>query len=166
MQSEAGQSISRKPARGPIYRHWPLCVILVLFTGVGLLYVINTPNFEGSDEPDHFEYVRSLASGNGLPLLDPTPGAVVNSEAHQPPLYYAVAAAATFWLDTRDAGALGRENPHRTFDPLALTNRNLFVHTRAEGLPYQGTTLAIHVARLVSLLFGAGALIATYGLAH
>ena len=45
--------------------------------------------------------------------------------------------------------------------PLALTDRNLFIHTRAEALPYQGTTLAIHVARLVSLLFGAGALIAT-----
>jgi MFS family permease len=141
-------------------------VILVLFVGVGVLYGINTPNFEGSDEPAHFEYVQSLAGGSGLPLLDRSRGGAINFEAHQPPLYYAAAAVATFWIDTRDAGALGRENPHRIFDPLALTNRNLFVHTRAEALPYQGTTLALHVARLVSLLFGAGALIATYGTAR
>ena len=149
-----------------IYRHWSLGVILILFAGVGTLYGINTPPFEGSDEPAHFEYVRTLAGGNGLPLLDLKRGGVVNYEAHQPPLYYAAAALATFWIDTRDAGALGRENPHRTFDPLALTNRNLYVHARAEALPYSGAVLALHIARLVSLLFGAGALIATYGLAR
>ena len=149
-----------------IYRHWPLCVILILFVCVGLLYSINTPVYEGSDEPAHFAYVRSLAGGNGLPLLDLQPGGAVNYEAHQPPLYYAAAAVATFWIDTRDAAALGRANPHRTFDPLALSNRNEFVHTHAESFPYRGTTLAIHMARLVSLLFGAGALIATYGMAH
>ena len=95
-----------------IYRHWPLCVILVLFMGAGMLYGINTPNFEGSDEPAHFEYVQSLASGNGLPLLDLDRSGANNSEVHQPPLYYAAAAAASFWIDTPDAGVIGQENPH------------------------------------------------------
>ena len=149
-----------------IRRHWPLFVILLLYAFLVSFYTLNTPLFEGADEPDHFEYVRSLADGNGLPLLDLKRSALINNEAHQPPLYYAAAAAATFWVAMPKVVVLGGENPHRTFDPLTLTNRNLFVHTRAETFPYSGAVLAIHIARLVSLLFGAGALIATYGLAR
>jgi ABC-type phosphate/phosphonate transport system permease subunit len=52
------------------------------------------------------------------------------------------------------------------FDPLALTNRNLYVHTHREDWPYSGAVLAIHIARLISVLAGIGTLIATYGLAR
>lgn len=162
---ESGRS-TLLPSAGALRRHRALGVILLLYAGVGMLYSINTPIFEGADEPAHFDYVRTLASGDGLPLLNLQRASGANYELHQPPLYYAAAALATFWIDTTDAPALGRKNPHRTFDPLALTNRNLFVHTRAEAWPYQGATLAVHLARLISLLFGAGALLATYGLAR
>jgi 4-amino-4-deoxy-L-arabinose transferase-like glycosyltransferase len=149
-----------------IRRHLPLFAILLLFVVLVPFYALNTPPFEGADEPAHFEYVRSLANGEGLPLLQKMSGRSSIPEAHQPPLYYVAAAAATFWIEMRDGVVLGGENPHRTFDPLALTNRNLFVHTRAETFPYRGAVLAIHIARLISLLFGAGALIATYGMAR
>ena len=163
MRAEPGSNDSGRR----LAAHWPLGVILALFAGVGLWYSLSTPIFEGADEPAHFDYVRALAGGYRLPVLELGPGGEsLNYEASQPPLYYAAAALATFWVDSGDTETLGRENPHRTFDPLALTNRNLFIHTVAEDWPWHGATLAIRLARLVSLFFGAGALVGTYGLAR
>ena len=41
-------------------------------------------------------------------------------------------------------------------------NRNYFVHYRTEDFPYQGNVLAVHLARWVSVLFGALGIAATY----
>jgi hypothetical protein len=111
---------------------WPLAVLVLLFAVVATLYSINTPLLEGSDEPAHFEYVLSLARGMGLPLFQAKAFTATNYEAHQPPLYYGLAALAMSGIDTSDYESLVRENPNRAFDPLALTNRNLYAHTRRE----------------------------------
>jgi 4-amino-4-deoxy-L-arabinose transferase-like glycosyltransferase len=145
---------------------WPVAALVLLFAVLATLYSINTPLLEGSDEPAHFEYAMAIASGDGLPLLDLAQHQEMAYEAGQPPLYYALTALVIAGVDASDYEELVRPNPDAAYDPLALTNRNMFVHTRREDWPYSGAVLAVHLARLVSVLIGIGALVATYGLAR
>jgi len=50
------------------------------------------------------------------------------------------------------------------FPGIVNDNKNLFVHTAVEVFPYQNTALAIHLARLLSLLMGGVAVYFTYRL--
>ena len=72
-------------------RFWLLGLLALAFVVVTLRYSLETPLFEGSDEPAHFAYALSLAHGPGLPVLQDNPQRLT-SEAHQPPLYYALCA--------------------------------------------------------------------------
>ena len=146
-------------------RFWLLGLLALAFVAVTLRYSLNTPLFEGSDEPAHFAYVLSLARGPGLPILQANPQQVT-SEAHQPPLYYALCALVMGWVDDADDDSLLRANPNTGFDPLDLTNKNLYLHSSREDFPYSGAVLAMRLARLVSLAFGLGALLATFALAR
>lgn len=57
------------------------------------------------DELQHMVYVRRLAKGEGLPVLDPKdPDLGRNYQSHQPPLYYALAAG---WTKVFGDSALG-----------------------------------------------------------
>ncbi len=144
----------------------PLVLLVILFVSVAVTFSLNTPLLEGADEPAHFEYILNIVRGQGLPILRIDGARRVTYEAHQPPLYYLAAALAIFWIDAGDYESLVQMNPHTGYDPLAATNKNLFIHTRRESFPYAGAVLAMHLARWVSALFGVGAVIATYGLAQ
>lgn len=147
-------------------RYLALAAMIVVFISLGVLYNTATPIFEASDERWHYPYVRHLARGNGLPIQDPTNPQDWRQEGSQPPLFYVLGALATFWIDTSDYEEVGWENPHAHIGiPGTQSNINMFVHTDRESFPYQGTTLAVHIVRLVSLLFGAGAVAVTYLLA-
>ncbi len=97
-------------------RNWPAVVILAVFLIVGTLYAVYTPLWQAPDEPAHYNYIRSLAEGRGLPVM--TPGdydqaylsrltsegfppelsvASLEYEDHQPPLYYLLATP-LYWL--------------------------------------------------------------------
>lgn len=84
-----------------------LGVILALYVGLGFLFAWQTPPWQAPDEPAHYNYVRHLAEGRGLPELKPgdwdaayldflkanrfPAGADISPiryEFHQPPLYY------------------------------------------------------------------------------
>ena len=88
-----------------------LALILVAYLGVGTLYAVKTPAWQVPDEPAHYNYVRFVAKGRGLPVLqsgdyDPAylerikaarfpPSMPIDSiryEFWQPPLYYILAA--------------------------------------------------------------------------
>jgi len=88
-----------------------LIIIVVAYVTIGTLYAALTPLWQVPDEPAHYNYVRALAEGRGIPVLDPgdydqellnqltrrrfPPGLSVESveyEDHQPPLYYLLAA--------------------------------------------------------------------------
>ncbi len=122
------------------------------------------PLFEISDEVWHYPMVRTLAEGNGLPVQDPADPGPWKQEGSQPPLYYAVGALATAWIDTSDAADVRRLNPH--VDSGVITpdgNINLVVHNqRAEAWPWRGTALAVHIVRLLSALMGAATVYLTY----
>ena len=50
----------------PIYQH-PLLWIIVIFLALAAANGFIIPSFESMDEPEHFNYMRYLADGHGLP---------------------------------------------------------------------------------------------------
>ena len=144
-----------------------LALILALFLLLGCAYALVTPVFEASDELWHYPMVRHLADGNPLPVqvFDPALAGPWNQEASQPPLYYALAAALTFWIDTADMEQVRWLNPH--VDNGVITpdgNTNLAIHDPAAD-PWAGTLLAVRLVRLFSVLLGAATVTLTYRIA-
>lgn len=144
----------------------PLVLLLVVYLALGVLYSVTTPLFEAPDEQWHFAFVQQVAAGRGLPVQSSPLQHLARQEGSQPPLYYAIAAALTFWVNTSDYPAILWENPHYGYDVPGVVNdnKNLFIHTAQEAFPYQNTALAMHLARLLSLAFGAVAVYFTYRL--
>jgi len=141
-------------------------VILVAFVLLAGTYSMVTPMFEAPDELHHYFYVKHLADGNPLPVQDPEREALWAQEGSQPPLYYALGALATCWIDTSDALSLLWPNQHANLgNPLQPGNKNRVVHTEREAWPYRGMVLAVHVVRWLSVLMGAGTVYLTYRLA-
>ncbi|MEA3341086.1 MAG: glycosyltransferase family 39 protein [Chloroflexota bacterium] len=87
-----------------------LVAIVVVYVAIGALYAAFTPAWQVPDEPAHYNYVRALAEGRGLPVIEtgdydqaylsrlttekfPPQLSVdaVEYEDHQPPLYYVLA---------------------------------------------------------------------------
>jgi 4-amino-4-deoxy-L-arabinose transferase-like glycosyltransferase len=109
------------------------------------------PIFEGPDEIEHFRYIQTLARTGQLPPPDSQRG----GEYHQPPLYYLLNAPLLSLLD--DTGFDQFEERSNPFYPHEISipandNRNLYLHTHAtETSP---VAQAVHILRLVPLLFG------------
>ncbi len=141
-----------------------LILVLIIFAMIAGLYSIMVPPFEMSDELWHYPMVKTLADGNGLPIQDPDNPGPWKQEGSQPPLYYYIGAATTFWIDTSDVNEILRPNPH--VDNGIITpdgNINLIVHNyRKESWPWQGTTLAVHIVRFLSVLMSTAAVYFTY----
>jgi len=140
-----------------------LAILAAVFLVLGVIYSVITPIFETPDEPQHFFYAQRLATARELPIQDASNPGPWLQEGSQPPLYYALVALLIAPLDTRDAASLLWLNPHANLgDPLYPANKNRIVHTEREAWPYCGTTLAVHLARWLSVLLGAGSICLTY----
>jgi 4-amino-4-deoxy-L-arabinose transferase-like glycosyltransferase len=85
-------------------RRWLALILNSAYTLLGVTYALTTPPFEASDELWHYPMIRHLADGNPLPVqvFDPAQAGPWKQEASQPPLYYYLGAALTFWIDTSD----------------------------------------------------------------
>lgn len=141
--------------------------VLVLFLILGAIYAITTPVFEASDELWHYPFVRHLADGNPLPVQDPDHVGPWKQEASQQPLYYALAAALTFWIDTSDMDSVRWLNPH--VDNGILTqdgNKNLVIHRPETESSWSGVVLAVRLIRLFSVLLSAGTVYMTWRIAR
>ncbi|MBI3914193.1 MAG: glycosyltransferase family 39 protein, partial [Chloroflexi bacterium] len=146
--------------------HPLLAAILAAFVLLAGAYSVITPIFEAGDEVWHYPVVENIARGRGLPVQDPATRTLWEQEGGQPPLYYALGAALTFWIDTRDLAERRWINPHAIIGiPLLSGNKNLVVHTSAENFPWQGTTLAVHLIRFFSIFLSAISVALTYFLA-
>lgn len=144
----------------------PILLLLSSFILLGVVYSFITPLFEAPDEQWHFAFVQHIAQGDGLPEQSLPLTHLARQEGSQPPLYYLLAAALTFWIGTSDYPAMVWENPHYGYDVPGVVNdnKNLFIHTVQEAFPYHNTALAIHLARLLSLAMGTAAVYLTYRL--
>jgi len=140
-----------------------LVLILAIFTALGVTYSVVVPPFEASDEKWHYPMVKYVADHWALPVQVPGVETPWRQEGSQPPLYYALAAAATFWIDTSDVDVVRHLNPHVDAGATPDGNVNLAVHDPArESFPWRGTVLAVHVVRLLSVLMGTAAVVLTY----
>ncbi len=147
--------------------HRGLALVLAAFLILGVLYGTITPIFEAPDEIQHYFHVKHIADGQGLPILEPEGEALYEQEGGQPSLYYLLGAAATFWIDTDDAEGLLEYNPYVNLGvPGRDGNKNVILHTSRESFPYTGTTLAVHLLRCLSVLYGALTVVATYLIAR
>jgi 4-amino-4-deoxy-L-arabinose transferase-like glycosyltransferase len=143
-------------------------VMLLLFILLGSTYALTTPAFEASDELWHYPMIRHLADGNPLPVqvFNPDLAGPWKQEASQPPLYYYLGAALTFWVDASDMETVRWLNPHVNNGVITADgNTNLAIHDPALN-PWQGTLLAIRIVRLASVLLGAVTVYFTYRLAQ
>jgi hypothetical protein len=129
-----------------------LAILLGLHLLLGLVYDWATPIFEAPDEGTHFAMARWISLGHGLPVQEPGVKTDWEQEGSQPPLYHALVAALTGWIDTSDWNDVFVWNHlSRIGVPGTSTNANLYRHTSAEAFPYHNTALAVHVGRWASL---------------
>ncbi len=144
-----------------------LLALLTIFIALALFYSILIPLFEGPDEDDHFRYAKYIADHRALPVQEFEPGG--GEAGHQgwhPPLYYTLVALIVAPIDTTDFS----EHLYRNYaasvvgDP-SCCGRNLYFHFSNDNFPYTRATLAVHLARLLSVFFGAITVAATYLLA-
>ena len=119
---------------------------------LGLAYSVAIPLGEAPDEADHHAYAAYIAQEHRLPE-----GAWMTQAKH-PPMYHALAALVAGPVGM-DAGFL-RANPDVGFTPDA--SPNFFIHTMVESWPWRDGPLAMHLARLISVLAGVGLVSATY----
>lgn len=140
-----------------------LFALLAAFFTLGCVYNVVNPIFEASDELWHYPAVKYVADGHGLPDDAAPERKLWLQEGSQPPLYYAAAAALTFWIDTDDVAQVRRLNPHTTAGYARLQgNKNLVIHSDGEAFPYRRTALAVHLIRLFSTLLGLATVALTY----
>ena len=127
-----------------------LCVVVHVL--VGASYSFHTPLWESYDENGHYSYARYLATQRALP---PVGQKIVPSfdESHQPPLYYVLMATVIGTVDTSD-DAQPRFAPGPRWG--VAPDREL------DQFPYQGTALAMRLARLMTLLMSCLGVVFTY----
>lgn len=148
-------------------RHGPFGVLLSLYLALALIYGVTMPIFETPDANGHYAYIHELTEGRGLPVQGTPSGArVTGYVASHPPVYYSIVAALTFWIqDDVDLAEWAWRNPYQTMGDASRTvNKNRLVHTPAERFPWRGTPLTMHIARFVSTVLGAIAVVAVYGI--
>lgn len=149
------------------FHAWACATLLAAFVSVAGLYSVVNPLFEAPDEIWHYEYVRWLAEGHGLPRPADVGTAPWRQEGSQPPLYYLLAAVLTLPFSTENAATAIRYNPHAAVgQPAAVDNKNVMVHGAAERWPWHGVILAAHVARFFSVVLGGVTLFCTYQIAR
>ncbi|MCS6844701.1 MAG: glycosyltransferase family 39 protein [Caldilineales bacterium] len=102
--------MSTSPAVTVQSRRW-LALVLMLYLALAVLYAVRVPAWQAPDEPAHYNYIAEVATTGRLPVLrmGDYDGAYIQRltterfppelsvaplryEAHQPPLYYLLAA--------------------------------------------------------------------------
>jgi hypothetical protein len=141
-------------------RHWPLVLLVLGFLALATLYNFSVPFGEGPDEPGHLRYVLFLAREGRLPVQRAHPApSDVPGEGHQPPLAYLTMLPAVAWLPP-DVQLVQTANPQFLWaggnDPAA------FMRGSWELARTHEMALAWHLARAVSALWAALAIVGTY----
>ena len=122
--------------------------VLIAHIALAALFSVAVPPWEAHDETGHFAYVNHLVTQRSLPDALGV-SKVFLDQSHQPPLYYVAVAALTFWVDRSDE--LTPQLNVFAFDGTNRRGTRLLLRERGESFPWQGTLLALHAARLVSV---------------
>ena len=137
---------------------------------LAVTYSLVTPPFEAGDESRHYAVIKYMADTGRL--IDQTAPDIQHLQHHwshegnQPPLYYALAATLTFWIDTGSWDDVFWYNPHTTIgNPLRPDNKNISIHPPGEAWPWRGHVLAVHLIRFLSIAMAAMTVAACYAIA-
>lgn len=144
-----------------LIRSHPIATLMLLaYITLAVAFSIMNPLHEATDEVRHYRYVRSIADLRQLPVQSGEQG---NSQAHHPPLYYTTAALMSGWVRVSDPLYEPLINPHWAFRSFEVStdNKNQYLHGPDEAWPYRDAALAAHIARWVTVLWGAGAVLLT-----
>jgi hypothetical protein len=139
-----------------------LAVLLAVYLALALGYSLADPLYESTDELRHFRYVRHLIVYRSLPeqRLD-----APRAQSHHPPLYYALAALASWWVPVaQEVYYTPDENPfwgYRYWE-VGDDNKNQYLHGDDERFPFRGVALAVYLVRWMTVLIGAGVVWLTY----
>ena len=154
---------SRKNIRQ--HSHIAITIIIMAFVVLGLAASIINPLHEATDELRHYRFVRHIAQRHSLPVQGQ---GGCSAQAHHPPLFYALGAVATAWIDTgRD---VCYEPPINNFWnyrqwEVGRDNKNLYLHGADEAFPWSGEALAAHIIRALNVFIGAGVVWLTWATA-
>jgi 4-amino-4-deoxy-L-arabinose transferase-like glycosyltransferase len=138
-----------------------LAVIIVGYLALALAYSVINPAFESPDEIYHYAYVDYLLREWRLPVAEL---GGPESEYHQPPLYYLLAAAVAAPVrETQNPDAAIQRNPFWGWriGQVGVDNKNQFVHGRAEAFPYRDWVLRLHLVRWLSVVLQVPTILAT-----
>jgi hypothetical protein len=136
----------------------PLAFLLAVRLALGVLYSVSVPVWESYDEDGHFAYARYLAKYRRL-LRSGDPEAEQIWEKFQPPLYYLLIAPSLAVFDLGPTFQAPERNPYFAYGNAGL-NYALHPDTLDE-LAYQ-TALAVHVARLISVVLSTVSVVFVY----
>ena len=136
--------------------HIAIAVILAAFVVLSFAASVINPLHEATDELRHYRFVRHIVQRHSLPVQGQ---GGCSAQGHHPPLFYALGAVATVWIDTgRD---VCHEPPINNFWnyrqwEVGRDNKNLYLHGDDEAFPWFGEALAAHIIRGLNVLIGAG----------
>ena len=119
-----------------------------LFALCAALWSLATPPFESPDETGHARYVNFLLEYRRLPVA----GRDAPGEAHQPPLYYALAASVAYVSGLGPVALEPRRNP--AFRWYGGREENKYSHDGDESPPLAGSARSLHWLRLLSVAMG------------
>ncbi len=138
-------------------------LIVGAFIVLAAIYSVVTPLFEAPDEVWHFRFITHVADTGDLPIQEPENPGPWRQEGSQPPLYYLLEVPLVAPIDTSDVDIITQRNPHAAVGQAGADgNVNFVIHTARERFPWRGAALAAHLARLISVLFGAATVALTY----
>ncbi|PJF48178.1 MAG: hypothetical protein D6709_13260 [Chloroflexi bacterium] len=124
-------------------------LIVLAHVALALVYGAMNPPWEAHDETGHFAYVNHLVATRSLPDAA-SADKVLFDQSHQPPLYYLVTSALTFWADRGDD--VQPEFNHFALDGTNRRGFRIMLRQPEEAFPWHGAILALHAARVVSAL--------------
>ena len=141
---------------------WGIIIVLAAFLVLAIAYSIVNPLHEATDELRHYRFARIIATTGRLPVQGKEP---CRSQSHHPPLFYALGALATAWIDTgNDVCETPPENPFWAYRywEVGRDNKNQYLHSLDENFPWHGEALAVHIIRAINVMIGAGVVLLTW----
>ena len=140
----------------------PIFIILAAFIAISFAYSVVNPLHEATDELRHYRFVRHIVQRGSLPVQGQ---GGCSAQGHHPPLFYALGAAATFWIDTgQDVCYEPPRNPFWNYRywEVGVDNKNQYLHYADESFPWYGGALAAHLVRGLNVFIGAGVVYLTW----
>ena len=139
-------------------------ILPLLFLCIGLTYIYASPHFESPDSITHIAMIKWVSEHNGeLPVQSKGHGQLYGQQASQPPLYYFLMMPVWSAFDTSDFDDTYQRNELAiSGNPSRLGNRNLVFYKQPHPPYLVGTSLAIYVIRLLTLIMSTVTVYAVY----